>query len=465
MARATTPSTPKKSAPAHEARHTPDLSLEARLEQGKAARNAVSRSAQALWKPADDRPDAIKLLQQRDAKRLPELVPIRYGRMTTSLISFMRGSAILMANDLASTPSTGITPQICGDAHLLNFGVYATPERNLVFGLNDFDETLPGPWEWDVKRLSASFVAGGRDNKLSDAFCEEAVESLVRSYQTHIAEYARMSYLDVWFARVDDAAILSMLPKQARDRSALKPGEGRGLRQLSKLTTIVDGQPRIADDPPLLTHASDARIGDQLGRLLAGYLDSLNNDRRALLERYTLKDFALKVVGIGSVGTRCYVMLFQGLDEHDVLLLQIKESDASVLEAHLGQSAYAQHGERVVQGQRLMQAASDLFLGWGRAGSTDYYIRQLPDLKGTVNLAEMTPATYMSYADVCGWALARAHARSGEAARISGYLGRRDVFAHAMCTFAFAYADQTERDYETLLAAIKDGRIKAEMGV
>ncbi len=439
-----------------------------RLRAGKELRHATPRSSQARWTPPADRPDPVALLQASDRTRLPELLPIRYGRMLQSPFAFLRGAAPIMARDLAVTPSTGVTVQLCGDAHLLNFGVYVTPERHLMFGLNDFDETLPGPWEWDVKRLAASFVVAGRENVCASDVCAEAAGAAARAYQSWIGTYARMSYLDAWYARVDDETILNTLPRAARDWGTPREAKDRPrrqMRQLSKLPTTINGQARIVDDPPLVTHASDERVGDQICALVERYIATLPDDRRALARRYTLVDVARKVVGVGSVGTRCYILLFNGRDQDDVLFLQIKEADASALEPYLAPSAYAQHGERVVQGQRLIQASSDTFLGWGCVADVHYYLRHLADIKGAVEMPSMTPTYLVAYARICGWALARAHARSGEAARISGYLGRNSAFERAITRFAVDYADQTERDHAALVAAVKAGRISAETGI
>lgn len=441
--------------------------VDARLQAGKVLRATAPRNAQAAWAPPENRADPVALLQAEDARRLPDLLPIRYGRMAASPLGFLRGAAAVMAADLATTPASGITSQLCGDAHLMNFGSYTTPEGALVFGLNDFDETLPGPWEWDLKRLVASFAVAGRTSAFRDADCGQAVAAAVYAYQARMAEYAHMPYLGVWYARVSDHAILPLLPREARGRTALRFGQIRHeqLRQLNRLTTSADGRPRIVDNPPLITHISDERIGDRAHALVERYAASLTDDHRDLLERYTLVDYARKVVGVGSVGTRCYVLLFIGASQDDSLFLQIKEAGASALERYLGRSGYAQSGERVIQGQRLLQPASDMLLGWGRVAKVDFYIRQLADLKGAVNIAAMTPAYLVAYAQVCGWALARAHARSGEAARISGYLGRGDTFPQAMTRFALAYADQTERDHAALVEAIKAGRVHAEASV
>lgn len=439
-----------------------------KMKAGKALRAETSRSAQGVWNPPTRRADPVAMLQARDSALLPDLLPIRYGRMAQSPLAFLRGSAIVMAADLSTTPSSGIVTQLCGDAHLMNFGVYPTPERELVFGLTDFDETLPGPWEWDLKRLATSIYVAGRDSHFTDTQCAEAAAATARSYQLRMAKYAQMSFVDVWTATVNDRAIMSVLPPQAQPRAEERFEHGADhdhIRQLAKLVARKDGKPAIIDHPPLIEHTSDARVGEHLHALFEHYLGSLIADSRALVERYTLVDTARKVVGVGSVGTRCYIMLFQGIDATDLQFLQVKEAMASVLETYLGKSAYAEHGERVVEGQRLMQAAPDLFLGWGTVNKVGYYVRRLADIKGSINLAVVTPASLAAYGDVCSWALARAHARSGEAARISGYIGRSEVFVHAIARFAAAYADQTASDYDALMAAVKSGRIHAETGI
>lgn len=467
MAKAPSSSTPLADAPtANQPPSEPVLAE--RLRAGKALRAKTPRSSQGAWKPSSKRPDPIALLRSRDGALLADLLPIRYGRMAQSPLAFLRGAAIVMASDLAATPSSGIRSQICGDAHLMNFGVYATPERELVFGLTDFDESLPGPWEWDLKRLATSILLAGRNRSFPESECEVAAASTVSSYQGHIAGYAHMAYVDVWASRVSDKSIRGVLPSQTYGRAAEHYEQGsqhEHIHQIAKLVSVSDGRPHLVDQPPLIEHASDERVGSQLHTLFTRYHDVLPEDIRALVGRYTLVDSARKVVGVGSVGTRCYVLLLEGLDTSDLQFLQIKEALASVLETPLARSVYAQHGERVVQGQRLLQAAPDMFLGWGEVDKVGYYVRHLAEVKGTVNLQVATPASLAAYGEVCGWALARAHAQSGEAARISGYIGRGEAFVQALTSFAAAYAEQTERDHAQLLAAIKAGHIQAELGV
>lgn len=439
-----------------------------RLASGKGCRNQAARSAHAGWKPSADRPDPVALLEESSRSRLQHLVPIRYGRMLASPFAYLRGSPVVMASDLAGTPVSGITVQVCGDAHLMNFGLYASPERNLLFDVNDFDETTPGPWEWDVKRLAASCVVAGRCNSLREGDCVEAARAAVRSYRKQMTVYSRMRLLDVWYSRVDARAALRVFRRSVQKGGVPFLGRARrrnSLQALSKLAGVVDNRLRILDDPPLVSHVNDKNQSELLRRLFRGYYNSLQDDRRVLLERYRFVDFALKVVGVGSVGTRCYIVLLDASHSEDPLFLQIKEACASVLEPHVGRSKFHNHGRRVVTGQRLMQSASDIFLGWSSEGGHDYYFRQLRDMKATADLTAMSGNDLINYAILCGWVLARAHARSGDAALIAGYLGRGEVFDEAIAEFAQAYADQTERDFETFEAAVKSGRLPAETGV
>ena len=440
-----------------------------RIQAGRASRGTVPRTAHATWSPAPDRPDPIDLLRQSDRQRLPHLLAIRYGRMLASPLAFLRGAAAVMASDLAATPTTGIQVQLAGDAHLANFGGYGTPERNVVFGVSDFDETLPGPWEWDIKRLVASVVVAGRSRHLSAADCSAAATACVRSYRQRMAEHARMRYLALYHAQIDEAMIRSSLSRPA-DRKAVRKGVNRArsrdnLQALSTMTTMVDGHARIKDDPPLVTHISDPRLGDVAGQITRRYLNTLQADRVALLRRYSFVDVALKVVGVGSVGTRCFIVLLMGAGEDDPLFLQIKQAQASVLEPYLGASLWKNHGQRVVTGQRTIQAASDIFLGWGHQGRVHYHVRQLRDMKVTIDVSAMRASDLSAYAALCGWALALAHARSGDPARISGYLGTSDRFDRALAAFANAYADQTERDHALLVKAVNEGRVPAQPGV
>jgi uncharacterized protein (DUF2252 family) len=446
-----------------------------RRERGRAARRVVPRGGQAEWVPAPDRLDPIDLLEAQARDRIPDLIPIRYSRMMSSPFAFMRGSAIVMANDLASTPKTGIQAQLCGDAHLLNFGAYASPERALLFDLNDFDETLPGPWEWDIKRLAASFVVAGRENGFDATDCREAAQASVASYRRRMAEFSEMRELEVWYSRVSEEEVRGLL-SGARARKAtakklsksVRKARGRdSLQALSKLTRVVDGRRMIDDDPPLLVRIPEGdEIRAQIYAILEGYKRTLQEDRRHLLGRYRFVDAARKVVGVGSVGTRAYVVLLEGRDENDPLFLQVKEAGASVLEGHVPSSSYKHHGHRVVAGQRLMQAASDIFLGWLRGtGGRDFYSRQLKDMKGSANVEDMSPDELILYAGLCGWTLARAHARSGDRVQIAAYLGKSERFDGAVADFAEAYADQTEQDHAALCAAVKSGRVPTDEGI
>ena len=443
-----------------------------RYERGRVARREVPRGAHAGWAPAPDRPDPVDLLEAQARDRIEDLMPIRYSRMMASPFAFMRGSAIVMAQDLAGTPKTGIRAQLCGDAHLLNFGAYASPERALLFDLNDFDETLPGPWEWDVKRLAASFVVAGRDNGFEAADCREAAQTSVASYRQRMAEFSEMGELAVWYSRIGEEEVRSLL-SDARKKTtkklskSVRKARGRdSLQALSKLTRVVDGHRMIVDDPPLLVRIPEGdEIRGQVYAILESYKRTLQEDRRHLLDRYHFVDAARKVVGVGSVGTRAYVVLLEGRDQDDPLFLQVKEAGASVLEDYVESSTYEHHGHRVVTGQRLMQAVSDIFLGWFRGTlGRDYYWRQLKDMKGSAVVENMSPDELVLYARLCGWALARAHARSGDRLQIAAYLGKSERFDVAVADFAQAYADQNERDHAALLAAVKAGRVPTEVG-
>src|SRR5215217_816419 len=449
-------------------------SYQQRRERGRAARRTVPRSSHAGWTPPPDRPDPVGLLEVQAKGRLEELMPIRYGRMMASPFAFLRGSAIVMANDLASTPKSGIRAQLCGDAHLLNFGAYASPERALLFDLNDFDETLPGPWEWDLKRLAASFVVAGRDNGFDAADCHGAAQAITASYRQRMGELSEMGELEVWYTRIGEAEIQGLLSSARAGKKTTKKlsknvqkARGRdSLHALSKLTTVVAGRRRIIDDPPLLVRIPEGdEIRAQVYAILESYKRTLQEDRRHLLERYRFVDAARKVVGVGSVGTRAFVVLLEGRDRDDPLFLQVKEAGASVLEGHVPSGSYEHHGHRVVAGQRLMQAASDIFLGWFRGTEgRDFYWRQLKDMKGSANVETMSPDELVLYGGLCGWALARAHARSGDRLQIAAYLGKSERFDVAVADFAQAYADQNERDHAALLAAVKAGRVPTEVG-
>jgi uncharacterized protein (DUF2252 family) len=436
-----------------------------RLAAGKALRERVPRESHGNWRPPRQGRDPVEILEQSNRGRLPELVPIRYGRMVRTPFTFLRGSAGLMAYDLATLPSTGIKVQACGDCHLLNFGAFATPERNLVFDLNDFDETLPAPWEWDLKRLVVSFQVAARDNRLSDAAGQRAVLACVRAYREHLRECSRLRPLDVWYQRLDAETVINAAPdaegRKFRQQIADRARE-RVLENLfPKITTLVDGLHRIVDQPPVLFHVAEPDFVERVQEAAADYRDSLSDERRVLLDRYRLEDVALKVVGIGSVGTRCFIGLLFSEDGHP-LILQFKEAVRSVLEPYAGKSAYRNQGQRVVVGQRLMQSSSDIFLGWvrGRRGH-DFYVRQLRDMKMSMPVEGFSAVQLRRYAQMCGWTLARAHAKSGDAATISGYLGKSATFDRALGAFALGYADQTQKDHATLVKAIRSGRVEA----
>ena len=448
-----------------------------RYAAGKALRSKAPRTSHGEWSLAADRPDPISLLEESSRSRVQELVPIRYGRMSLSPFAFLRGSAIVMASDLAKTPISGIKVQICGDAHLSNFGFYATPERNLVFDVNDFDETLPGPWEWDLKRLAASIIVAGRQNGYTAQENRQAVVSSIQEYRTLMLNMATMQVLPVWYLHLDMTEAMGMVKRKEREqlqRQEKKAVRSTNLRVFPKMTEKVNGQYRIKDEPPLIVHVgsegdikgSQEYDAERIKEYFHAYVQTLPDNRKVLLSKYDFVDIARKVVGVGSVGTRTWVMLLMaGGDGDDPLFLQIKEADASVLEPYWGKSAYANHGERVVQGQRLMQEASDLFLGWTHGEQVDLYVRQLRDMKLSEDITTMTKSEFDQYARWCAMALARAHARCGDPGQISGYLGSTDVFDQAIALFAEAYADQTERDYKALKTAIKEGRIKAEVDV
>jgi uncharacterized protein (DUF2252 family) len=447
-------------------------SYQQRHERGRALRRVVPRGSHAEWAPTPDRPDPVDLLEEQAKDRLPELVPIRYSRMMASPFAFMRGSAIVMAHDLAGTPNAGIQAQLCGDAHLMNFGAYASPERALLFDLNDFDESLPGPWEWDIKRLAASFVVAGRDNGFDAAECREASRASVASYRRRMVEFSEMGELEVWYLRVGVEEVSGLLSGARTAKKTtkkvsktLRKARGRdSLQALSKLTRLVDGRRMIIDDPPLLVRIPEGdEMRAQVYAILESYKRTLQDDRRHLLDRYRFVDVARKVVGVGGVGTRTYVVLLEGRDEDDPLFLQVKEAGPSILEGYVKSKTYEHQGHRVVTGQRLMQAASDIFLGWFRGtGGRDFYWRQLRDMKGSAKIESMAPDELVIYGSLCGWVLARAHARSGDRVRIASYLGKSERFDGAIAEFAESYADQTERDHAALCAAVKSGRIAAD---
>ncbi|MBD0837192.1 DUF2252 domain-containing protein [Streptomyces sp. TRM68416] len=438
---------------------------EDRARRGKAARKRVPRSAHVGRLPSVDRPDPVAVLERQGRDRLPELLPIRYGRMAASPFAFLRGAAAVMAADLAAQPHTGLTVQLCGDAHLLNFGLYASPERALLFDLNDFDETFPGPFEWDVKRLAASIAVAGRENGHGETRTRRAVTGAVAAYRENMRRLAGLSELEVWYERIDADRLLPLV-RSARHRRRVEASLTRARRRTSlqavgKLTETVDGRRRIIHDPPLLEPAGASDTAS-LRKIFSDYRSTLSEERRLLLDRYRFVDAARKVVGVGSVGTRCFIVLLAGRDADDLLFLQIKEARRSVLEEHLPNGPYVHPGHRVVAGQRLLQAAGDIFLGWmtgpqGRA----FYWRQLRDMKGSADVAGMNPADLLAYARLCGTALARAHARSGDRVAIAAYLGSADTFDRALTDFASGYADQTAADHASLNAAIAAGVLRA----
>lgn len=455
-----------------------------RAARGRAARTRVPRSGHAEFTPAPDRPGPVAVIERQSASRLPELVPIRYGRMLESPFRFFRGAAAVMAGDLAGTPSTGLRAQLCGDAHMLNFRLLASPERHLMFDVNDFDETLPGPWEWDVKRLSASLVIAGRANGFSEPERARVVREAVRAYREAMGEYAAMRHLDVWYTRIDAdelyGALAGELDQEAQRRisRALTKARTRDhLQALERLVHVVDGELRITPDPPLVVPLGDllpdverAHLEGQLRDLVDRYARTLQADRQALLAQYRVVDMARKVVGVGSVGTRCWVLLLLGRDDKDPLFLQAKEAQESVLAPFAGPAPGANQGERVVTGQRLMQAAGDMFLGWERVEGLDgrqrdFYLRQLRDWKAVPRADTMSPGIMRLFGRLCGTTLARAHARSGDRIAIAAYLGRSDTFDRALARFAERYADQNERDHRALAEAARDGRVAVAKSV
>jgi uncharacterized protein (DUF2252 family) len=465
------------------------LTLEDRVARGKAARKAALRSSHGKWEPAADRPDPVALLQEQAESRVPELVPIRYGRMLVSPGTFYRGAALIMASDLAATPRSGVTVQLCGDAHLSNFGVFGSPERQLVFDINDFDETLPGPWEWDVKRLAASFEVAGRDLGFSRADRRAVVLAGVREYRERIREAAGMRSLDAWYAHMSIEQITSWISAEVRSKrlgrqeakeaaqDIAKARARDSVRVFARRTGKIDGELRIARDPPLimpiedlvLSQAAREQAERSVRKLIQSYRRTLPYEHHPI-ENFRYVHMARKVVGVGSVGTRCWIFLLVGRNQDDPLFLQAKEAQASVLERFVGKSRYRNHGQRVVMGQRVMQAASDIFLGWQRVtdidGQTrDYYIRQFHDWKGSAEVDTLRVPGATLYARMCGATLARAHARWGDRIAIAAYLGGSGVFDEAIADFAATYGDQNEQDYEALVKAVKSGRLPAETGL
>jgi uncharacterized protein (DUF2252 family) len=437
----------------------------AAMAKGKALREAHPLEDHRLVMARPKRFSSIAILENSNEDRLEDLIPIRYSRMLVSPFSFLRGSAALMADDLSRTPTSGIYVQACGDCHLLNFGAFATPERKLVFDINDFDETLPAPWEWDIKRLATSFVVAAEDNQLSHASAQRIAKTCVQSYRENMRAYSKQSPLEVWYGHLDLEKFAKEAPNKTtrlRREQLIRKAEKQVAEYLfPKITTEINGDKRLIDNPPLIYHLDDNWI-EKIGKpAVESYRASLSHDRRVLFDRYQLKDIVVKVVGIGSVGTRCFVALLMTPDG-DPLLLQIKEARTSVLEPYAGKSEYQKHGERVVVGQRLTQSSSDVFLGWMRGPKgNDFYVRQLRDMKVSFSVQDITPTRLKRYAVYCGQALARSHAKSGNAALISGYLGKSDVFDEAVSLFAMDYADQNGRDYVELEKAVKTGRIVA----
>lgn len=454
-----------------------------RTRAAKGLRKAVPRSSHGAWRPAPDRPDPVGLLQRQDEGRLAHLLPIKYGRMIASPFAFLRGSAAVMAADLAASPTTGLEVALCGDAHLYNFGLFATPERNLVFDINDFDETYFGPWEWDLKRLAASAVVAGRERGFDEKTCRRLAEVTSRRYRRYARLAARMSALDVWYYHIDASAVIEAFTAHARrsagraSKSVDKARSRTSARTLRATTRTVNGRRLIKEDPPLLVRLDNlltpeqraaAREQGDIERAWASYLGSLPMERRALLGRYRITDAALRVGGVGSVGTRCTIMLLEGDGPEDAIILQQKQAGPSALEPYLKRKAIGSQAERIVVGQRLMQASSDIFLGWSTGlgqPPRDYYWRQLKDMKGSFDVTAFDADGFATYLAVCAACLARAHARSGDAAAIASYAGSGRVLDRAVADFAVAYADQTERDHQALVEAVRTGRVQAEHGI
>lgn len=455
-------STPRITLPPFDA---PIPSPAERRAAGKSLRGTIPRTSHATWEPASDRFDPIEVLVESNRTRVQELVPLRYARMAASPFAFLRGSALVMAHDLATGPRTPFDVRLCGDAHLANFGIFASPERRLVFDLNDFDESAPGPFEWDLKRLAASVVVAARESGRDAVTARRGVLEAVASYRDWTERYAGMTHLDVWYAHIEASDLMdSMNASEDRrvQRSLAKVASKNHLSALAKLTQEIEGRRRIIDDPPVVMHVDDAvpEIQFRLMSLFSQYRETLSADRRALFDRYRFVDFARKVVGVGSVGTRCWVAIFQG-PNGGPLFLQVKEARPSAPGIALGQVLKMHHGQRVVEGQRMLQATSDVLLGWGTDPTTEihYYVRQLWDSKGSIDVTTLTPAGFSLYVRYCGWALARAHARTGDSVGVFGYIGTSERFGESIADWAHAYADQTERDHAALLAAIDRGLI------
>lgn len=449
----------------------PRPSLKERLAAGKALREKVPRASHGKYEPRDDRPDPVDILEKQNALRVKKLVPVRYSRMLASPFTFLRGSAAVMADDLSALPVTGMGVAVCGDMHVSNFGVYASAERNLIFAINDFDEVHPGPWEWDLKRLAASAAVAARFMDGDRAAAEAAARACVRAYRKRIRRYAEMGYLQVWYERIDERAVLDAISPRLRKAAErfLDRARGKGhVQSLDKLTEKVEGEHRFIEDEPLIVREAFSDSGmparEALDRMLHAYIDSLSADRRALLSRYRIVDAVRKVVGVGSVGTSCWVILLQGLDGDDPLFLQVKQAQPSVVSPYVKSPVhFTNQGQRVVIGQRLTQGSPDIFLGWGEVSDRQFYVRQLADMKGSVKFGEHDPAAlpgFVEYCGLCGWGLALAHAKSGDAAMIAGYCGTSDALDAAIARFALAYSRQTERDHAALRKAQRSGRIR-----
>ena len=476
------------------------LSADERKAEGEDARGRTHPSSHRGWRPVEDRPDPVALLEEQNTTREADLVPVRHGRMMVSPFTFYRGAAKIMAADLEDTPTAGLVVQLCGDAHLSNFGMFGSPERKLMFDLNDFDETLPGPFEYDVKRMAASFTIAARNNGFSTADARATTLASVSAYRLAMAEFAQMRTMDIWYAHLSDDEVMTAVrgvvakikktggkkakqevkaakkAKKTAEKTTAKAHTRDSLQALSKLGELIDGRYRIVSQPPIVVPARELKaaagmsaeeVSDMLGEQLRAYRATLPDDRRQLLERFEIVDMARKVVGVGSVGTRAFIVLLQGRDAQDPLFLQVKEATASVLEDHLPKSRYKQPGERVVQGQRMMQAASDIFLGWTRGVDVKrhFYWRQLRDMKGSALVEAMSPLGLEFYARICGWTLARAHARSGDPVAICEYLGGDDAFDRSITQFSQRYADQNEQDFQAFVKAVRSGRIEALEGV
>ncbi len=444
-------------------------SIEERMLAGKALREKFPRLDHAFYRPSAKRADPVAILEAQGLTRLPQLVPIRYARMLTSPFAFLRGAAAVMAADLSQVKTTGIQVQACGDMHIANFGLFASAERNLVFGINDFDETLPGPWEWDLKRLVTSIVSAGRFLGADKELCKDSVRSAVSSYRKRMREYAEMGNMELWYSTINEKDIRANLKGTAKDglkKITQKARERTHMQVLDKLTDLVEDKFRLRDDAPFIVHETHTETGvpiqEALETFLKSYTSSLADDRKFLLSQYTIVDVARKVVGVGSVGTRCWIILLKGNHEDDPMFLQLKEAQPSVLQPFLDKSIYQNNGQRVLSGQRLIQGAPDIFLGWGEQGGMQYYVRQMRDMKGGIELdpEKVKIENMPQYTALCAWALALAHAKSGDAAMLAGYMGKSDELDEAMVKFAFAYADQTEKDYNALKQAAKTGRIR-----